>query len=381
MSDTTKQSPEHSLEPGAIVEQPAAPDPDAEIQPDSNEPSDVDSTLGDDATAASTSLASSVYKYHYEHGRRYHAYRQGAYTLPNDELEQARLDLLHHVFRLTLDGRLFRAPILASPQRVLDFGTGTGIWAVDFADEFPMASVIGTDLSPIQPDVVPPNVRFYVDDVESDWVEATTEAERYDFIHGRTMVGSIKDWDRLYQQALRSLNPGGWLEMQEYETHLKSDDDPELTRVPYLKRWQDEVNEGSKVFGKDLDVAKEQRERMSNAGFVDVRDDIYKVPVGVWPRDPKLKTLGKYQLGQVCSAIEPFALGFLTRYRGWSEDECRVLVAHVLRELQDFHNHLYVNFHFVLMSGPYSSHSDAELTTPRREVKHWGIGLGFGLGP
>jgi methylase of polypeptide subunit release factors len=33
---------------------------------------------------------------------------------------------------------------------VLDIGTGTGIWAIDFADEHPEAEVIGTDLSPIQ---------------------------------------------------------------------------------------------------------------------------------------------------------------------------------------------------------------------------------------
>lgn len=34
---------------------------------------------------------------------------------------------------------------------MLDLGTGTGIWAIDFADEYPSANVIGTDLSPIQP--------------------------------------------------------------------------------------------------------------------------------------------------------------------------------------------------------------------------------------
>lgn len=44
--------------------------------------------------------------------------------LPNDEAEQDRLDLHHHIFGLTLGGRLFRAPITVSPERVLDFGTG-----------------------------------------------------------------------------------------------------------------------------------------------------------------------------------------------------------------------------------------------------------------
>jgi methylase of polypeptide subunit release factors len=37
-------------------------------------------------------------------------------------------------------------------HNVLDFATGTGMWAIDFADKYPAASVIGTDLSPIQPD-------------------------------------------------------------------------------------------------------------------------------------------------------------------------------------------------------------------------------------
>jgi hypothetical protein len=53
--------------------------------------------------------------------------------LPNDETEQDRLDLHHHVFRLILRGTLFRAPINnMDVHRVLDFGTGTGIWAVRF---------------------------------------------------------------------------------------------------------------------------------------------------------------------------------------------------------------------------------------------------------
>lgn len=37
---------------------------------------------------------------------------------------------MHHVFRLGLDGNLCRTT-LEHPQRILDIGTGTGIWAVD----------------------------------------------------------------------------------------------------------------------------------------------------------------------------------------------------------------------------------------------------------
>lgn len=49
-----------------------------------------------------------------------------------------------------MDGKLHFAPIEA-PGKVLDIGTGTGIWAMDLGDEFPEAEVIGTDISPIQP--------------------------------------------------------------------------------------------------------------------------------------------------------------------------------------------------------------------------------------
>lgn len=128
-----------------------------------------------------TSLTSTVYNYQYENGRRYHNFRAGKYVLPNDETEQDRLDAGHHLWMLTMKGRLFSAPLPPDgPKRCLDLGTGklrdnkikrsiltnspthigTGIWAIDFGDMCPKCEVIGTDLSPIQPKWVPPNVRF-----------------------------------------------------------------------------------------------------------------------------------------------------------------------------------------------------------------------------
>jgi ubiquinone/menaquinone biosynthesis C-methylase UbiE len=50
------------------------------------------------------------------------------------------MDLGHHIYSLLLGGELYRAPIGKNPQRVLDLGTGTGIWAMDFAELGPFKS-------------------------------------------------------------------------------------------------------------------------------------------------------------------------------------------------------------------------------------------------
>ena len=44
------------------------------------------------------------------------------------------MDLAHHLYRMLLGGELHLAPIDKSTQRVLDLGTGTGIWCIDFAE-------------------------------------------------------------------------------------------------------------------------------------------------------------------------------------------------------------------------------------------------------
>jgi tRNA1(Val) A37 N6-methylase TrmN6 len=81
--------------------------------------------------------------------------------------EQERLDLQHHLFCLTLENELLLCPAdLSKANRILDLGTGTGIWAIEIAEKYPGLSVLGVDLSPIQPARFLPNVEFLIDDIE-----------------------------------------------------------------------------------------------------------------------------------------------------------------------------------------------------------------------
>ncbi|WEW59054.1 hypothetical protein PRK78_004522 [Emydomyces testavorans] len=107
---------------------------DSVIEADSSGSDQTDSnTIATDFA----SIASTIPNYVYQNGRRYHSHHPDQYILPNDEREQERLDFIHHIFRLTLDGELCYAK-LDNPQRILDIGTGTGIVRIDgFNSKFP----------------------------------------------------------------------------------------------------------------------------------------------------------------------------------------------------------------------------------------------------
>ena len=135
---------------------------------------------------------------------KYHA---GKYILPNDSDEQERMDIMYHAFRLSTGDKLFYAPI-AAPTAILDVGTGTGIWAIDVADAYPAAEVVATDLSPIQPYYVPPNLQFEIEDADEEW----TFKPKFDLVHMRLLNDtSFKDWWHIYRQAFKVLKPGGWV--------------------------------------------------------------------------------------------------------------------------------------------------------------------------
>jgi len=98
-----------------------------------------------------------------------------------------------------LDGKYHLCPAGEKKplRRVLDAGTGTGIWATEFGDRNPDVHIVGIDLSPIQPDFTPPNVEFFVDDLEDDWAYHTP----FDMIYCRLLTGCIKDWPKLFAQS------------------------------------------------------------------------------------------------------------------------------------------------------------------------------------
>ncbi|RMI96584.1 hypothetical protein CDV36_016324 [Fusarium kuroshium] len=299
---------------------------DAQATPEVQVDDDVqsDSAFGDDTSAASNSITSSVLRYQWKYGRRYHSDRAGQYSFPNDDTEQDRLDMIHHVFYRLLGDRLFLAPIEPDGLNILDIGTGTGIWAIQFGDEHPSATVVGNDLSPIQPDWVPPNVKFVVDDVEMDWVEPI----QYDYIHCRYMAGSIKDWPKLFKQTYTNLKPGGWIEFQESANTLYSEDGSLAPENPMVQMMDNLILACDKI-GRTMDPAPSFQPWAKETGFTELKEKRFKLPIGPWPKDQRLKEIGTLMGKNFYEGVAAFTAVLFTEALGWSREEVELFNASV----------------------------------------------------
>ncbi|KAG6150504.1 hypothetical protein E4U37_006046 [Claviceps purpurea] len=316
---------------------------------------DFDLSSESESDNATASLASSILSAQtYERGRRYADSGNGRYPIPNDEMEQNREDMKHAMVMMLTENRLFLSPVGDHPQKILDIGTGTGIWAIQVGDRYPSAKVRGIDIAPIQPEWVPPNVSFLVDDCELDWIERDV-----DLAHFRFMIVVLKNPSKVLGHAYESLRPGGWIELQELlptplcDDGTMPDDDP----VKYLCEL---VEKAYEKFGMRATLPAELESYLQEAGFENIHCQMMKVPIGPWAKDRNMRILGLYQKTVFVEGL-PVLAGRPFQALDMSDAEAEVTIALARKSLEDPDVHRYFTYYFWYAQKPGSPGAEQDV--------------------
>lgn len=212
-------------------------------------------------------------------------------------------------------------------------------------ETYPAATITGIDLSPIQPNYVPENVHFFVDDFEEDWPDPESS---FDFIHIRHTVHSVRDRASLLARAYAHLKPGGYLEIQELDYRPHCDDDSVTDATPYAFRdFIAFLDQGLRALGGDLNAVLGVPAEMTAAGFEDVKVVVHKCPIGVWPRDSRLRLCGLFLRTAIMDGLKglsgrPFGTGL-----GWTQLQIEMFLVEVRKAVMDGRHHTYFPFHVI----------------------------------
>ncbi|KAJ0273932.1 hypothetical protein Brms1b_003531 [Colletotrichum noveboracense] len=177
---------------------------------------------------------------------------------------------------------------------------------------------------------VVPNVKFEIDDIEEEWAYS----QPFDYIHSRFMTSSISSWKEYLTKCYDNLSPGGYVELQEAEMDPQADDgsfppDCALARFAIL------LKEAAAKFGRVFIEPPKLKPMMAEVGFEDVTLVRYKWPINDWPKDPRWKELGAWNLENNLGAAESLAMAPLTRAHEWSRAEVEVFLTEVRQDLRN----------------------------------------------
>ncbi|TEA16181.1 Secondary metabolism regulator LAE1 [Colletotrichum sidae] len=197
----------------------------------------------------------------------------------------------HQLIKRLLDNNDYLSPIEGSPQKILDIGTGTGIWAVEVADKFPSAHVIGVDISPIQNSYAPQNVDWRIDNIEDTWSPLYSDL---DFVHLRSVSVTLRDPSSVITSAYQNLKPGGWIEFQDAGVKIGCDDSTMPEDYAPTRFMELFVRTFKNHYGWDLEVPQLLPQMLGNAGFAEIQCTTHKMPIGPWAKDIQQREIGLF---------------------------------------------------------------------------------------
>ncbi|KAG8217725.1 hypothetical protein J3R82DRAFT_5884 [Butyriboletus roseoflavus] len=163
--------------------------------------------------------------------------------------------------------------------------------AIDLADEFPEAEVIGVDLAPIQPREVPENCTFELCDLDQWYLPYPSE--HFDVVHARFMHTGIENYTRFLHELARMLKPGGLVILIEPDSEPIADGKSAtvLTRSGQpsgMRGWftlWEAYRQCLRDKGIDVNVPPELANLVATTGVFDkIVSQEGNIPIGFWPK-------------------------------------------------------------------------------------------------
>ncbi len=128
--------------------------------------------------------------------------------------------------------------------------------------------------------------------------------------------------------------------MQELDPRFRSDDGS-LLPDSYLSYWSEKICEAAELYNRPVPLYTEYRRWLEQAGFVDVKQIVFKSPTNSWPKSKQLKGVSAFQLLAHLDGLEGISMGLMTRGLQWKPEEVKVLLAKIRPELLDRSIHSY----------------------------------------
>jgi hypothetical protein len=145
---------------------------------------------------------------------------------------------------------------------------------------------------------------------------------------------SLKDWSHFYREAYKVLKPGGWVEAHEF-SYVRQSDDDSIPKDSVIAYWESLWTKGVQTLGLqgvcDPDLVIRQ---MTDAGFINVTRLNFKMPIGPWPKDVRLREAGAFGYVNLMSGWHGLSVKVFTQILGWSAEELEVLLAKCRQELR-----------------------------------------------
>lgn len=100
--------------------------------------------------------------------------------------------------------------------------------------------------------------------------------------------------------------------------------------------WAQLWNQSVEAIGKTGRLENPQTlvDQMTNAGFINTRIVVKKMPIGPWPKDPMLKESGKFGLIALYHGVYGMSVRLFKDVLGWSEEKLQVFLAEFRQELR-----------------------------------------------